>query len=148
MGTLYDDDIIAWSEQQAALLRAGRWELLDHENIAEEIEDVGHREKKELRSRLIVLLAHLLKWQFQASHRGPSWVHTIRTQRVAIDDALEDCPSLQTLLDDPQWLDKTYRRAAREAQAQTQLELFPVELPWRLEQVLSSDFWPDQVNRS
>ncbi|NVD71350.1 DUF29 domain-containing protein [Duganella sp. BJB1802] len=142
MGTLYDDDIIAWSEQQAALLRAGRWELLDHYNIAEEIEDVGHREKKELRSRLVVLLAHLLKWQFQASHRGPSWVHSISTQRVAIDDAVEDCPSLQTLLDDPQWLATAYRRAVRDAQAQTQLKVFPTELPWRMEQVLSPDFWP------
>ncbi|MES2162670.1 MAG: DUF29 domain-containing protein [Pseudomonadota bacterium] len=143
MGTLYDDDIIAWSEQQAALLRAGRWELLDHENIAEEIEDVGHREKKELRSRLSVLLAHLLKWQFQTSHRCPSWVHTICTQRVAIDDALEDCPSLQTLLDDPHWLETTYRRAVRDAQAQTHLKVFPIELPWRVEQALSPDFWPD-----
>lgn len=46
MGTLYEDDVIAWSEQQAALLCAGRWELLDRDNIAGEIEDVGHREKK------------------------------------------------------------------------------------------------------
>ena len=143
MGTLYEDDVIAWSEQQAALLRAGRWELLDRDNIAGEIEDVGHREKKELRSRFVVLLAHLLKWQFQPSHRGLSWVHTIRTQRAAIEDALDDCPSLQTLLDDPQWLEKTYRRATRDAEAQTQLRVFPAELPWYVGQVLSSDFWPD-----
>ncbi|OEZ63000.1 DUF29 domain-containing protein [Duganella sp. HH105] len=142
MGTLYEDDVIAWSELQAALLRAGRWELLDRDNIAGEIEDVGHREKKELRSRFVVLLAHLLKWQFHSSHRGLSWVHTIRTQRAAIEDALDDCPSLQTLLNDPQWLEKTYRRAARDAEAQTQLTVFPAELPWPVEQVLSFDFCP------
>jgi len=143
MGTLYEDDVIAWSEQQAALLRRGQWSQLDIDNIAEEIEDVGHREKKELRSRFVVLLAHLLKWQFQPSHRGLSWGHTIRTQRAAIEDALDDCPSLQTLLDDPQWLEKTYRRATRDAEAQTQLRVFPAELPWYVGQVLSSDFWPD-----
>ncbi len=107
MGTLYEDDVIAWSEQQAALLRAGRWELLDRDSIAEEIEDVGSREKKELRSRMVVLLTHLLKWKFQAKRRGASWVRTIRTQRVAIEDALEDYPSLHTLLRDPLWLKKT-----------------------------------------
>ncbi|MQA39431.1 DUF29 domain-containing protein [Rugamonas aquatica] len=143
MGTLYEDDVIAWSEQQAALLRRGQWSQLDIDNIAGEIEDVGHREKKALRSRFVVLLAHLLKWQFQPSHRGPSWAHTIRTQRAAIEDALDDCPSLQTLLDDPQWLEKTYRRAARDAEAQTQLKVFPAELPWHVEEVLSSDFFPD-----
>ncbi|ELX09757.1 hypothetical protein DUF29 [Janthinobacterium sp. HH01] len=142
MGTLYEDDVIAWSEQQAALLRRGQWSQLDIDNIAKEIEDVGHREKKELRSRFVVLLTHLLKWKFQSSRRGPSWVHTIRTQRAAIEDALDDCPSLQTLLDDPQWLERTYRRATRDAEAQTQLKVFPAELPWHVEQVLSSDFWP------
>ncbi|MFS2003714.1 DUF29 domain-containing protein [Duganella sp. CT11-25] len=143
MGTLYEDDIIAWSEQQAALLRAGRWELLDRDNIAEEIEDVGNREKKELRSRMIVLLTHLLKWQFQASHRGSSWINTIRTQRVAIEDALDDYPSLHKLLDDPQWLAKTYSRAAREACAQTHLKVIPAALPWSAAQCVSHDFWPD-----
>lgn len=143
MGTLYDDDIIAWSEQQAALLRAGRWELLDRENIAGEIEDVGHREKKELRSRLIILLAHLLKWQFQPSRRSLCRADSMRTQRVTVDDALEDCPSLQTLLDDPQWFRQVYRRARIDAEAQAHLPDLPDELPWTVEQLLDPDFFPE-----
>jgi hypothetical protein len=64
MGTLYDDDVISWAAQQAALLRAGRWSELDIDNIAEEIEDVGKSEKRQLQSRQVVLLTHLLKWKY------------------------------------------------------------------------------------
>jgi hypothetical protein len=143
MGTLYEDDIIAWAEQQAALLRRGQWSQLDIDNIAEEIEDVGDRQKQELRSRMIVLLTHLLKWKFQPTRRGSSWAYTIRTQRAAIEDALDDYPSLQTLLADPQWLRKTYSRAVRDAVAQTHLKVMPAETPWSIELCLAHDFWPD-----
>lgn len=143
MGTLYEDDIIAWSEQQAALLRAGRWELLDHQSIAEEIEDVGNREKQALRSRMVVLLVHLLKWKFQTPRRRASWVRTIRTQRVAIADALDDYPSLQTLLDDPQWLHQVYRRGRLEAEMQMHLQNLSEEMPWNAEQLLSQNFYPE-----
>jgi hypothetical protein len=143
MGTLYQDDVIAWAEQQAALLRAGRWDLLDHQNLAEEIDDVGNREKQALRSRMVVLLTHLLKWKFQAKRRGGSWIRTIRTQRAAIDDALDDYPSLRTLLDDPQWLAKTYQRAVRDAVDQTRLDTIPAALPWSVADCLAHDFWPE-----
>ena len=63
--TDYNADIIQWARQQAALLRAGRFSALDIEHIAEEIEDVGKSEERELESRLAVLIAHLLKWQYQ-----------------------------------------------------------------------------------
>lgn len=142
MGTLYEDDIIAWAERQATLLRRGQWSQLDIDNIAAEIEDVGNREKQALRSRMIVLLTHLLKCRFQATPRGSSWLHTIRAQRVAIEDALDDYPSLQTLLDDPQWLEKTYRRAARDAIDQTHLKAMPTALRWSVAECLAHDFWP------
>lgn len=63
MGNLYDTDIAAWASEQAALLRGRQWSALDIENIAEEIDSVGRTEKRELGSRMTVLLAHLLKWQ-------------------------------------------------------------------------------------
>lgn len=61
----YDTDIVAWAQEQARLLRAGRFDALDIEHIAEEIEDVGKSEQRELENRMAVLLAHLLKWQHQ-----------------------------------------------------------------------------------
>ena len=62
MDNLYDEDVIAWAEQQAHLLRTGQWSQLDIGNIAEEIDDVGKSEKRELQSRLCVLISHFLKW--------------------------------------------------------------------------------------
>ena len=70
---LYDQDFYAWTNEQAALLRAGRLSEADVEHIAEEIENMGKSEKRELVSRLRVLLLHLLKWQYQPTRRGKSW---------------------------------------------------------------------------
>ena len=61
----YETDVLAWSNEQARLLRAGQFGLLDLEHIAEEIEDVGKSEQRELASRLAVLMAHLLQWHSQ-----------------------------------------------------------------------------------
>jgi hypothetical protein len=69
MSNLYDEDVIAWAEQQSRLLRSRQWSQLDIDNIAEEIEDVGKSEKRELQSRMCVLMAHLLKWTYRTSGR-------------------------------------------------------------------------------
>lgn len=70
MGTSYEKDVVAWAKEQAALLRAGQFSALDIEHLAEEIEDVGKSEQRELANRMAVLLAHLLKWQCQPERRG------------------------------------------------------------------------------
>jgi hypothetical protein len=69
---LYDRDFYAWSREQTELLRAGKLAEADIEHIAEEIDSMGRTEKRELISRLSVLLLHLLKWRHQPSKRGPS----------------------------------------------------------------------------
>ena len=115
----YDQDIVAWANEQAALLRAGRYELLDIEHIADEIEDVGKSEQRELISRMAVLLAHLLKWQHQPERRGRSWQLTISAQRGDIADALEETPSLRAKLDEPAWWLKVWRKALGIAAAET-----------------------------
>ncbi len=84
MSNLYDTDIVAWASQQAELLRSGQWSRLDLANIAEEIEDVGKSEQRELASRLAVLIGHLLKWQFQPEKRSRSWADTIDVQRARV----------------------------------------------------------------
>ena len=70
--TSYESDIVAWAHEQAALIRAGRFEYLDLANIAEEIEDVGKSEQREIASRMAVLLMHLLKWEYQPEFRSKS----------------------------------------------------------------------------
>ena len=90
--TRYETDIVAWANEQAQLVRSGQFELLDLEHIAEEIEDVGKSEQRELASRMVLLIAHLLKWQFQAGRQGTSWQITIRNQRRAILLHLKQVP--------------------------------------------------------
>src|SRR5271167_3180979 len=95
---LHDSDFYAWSLEQAALLRAGRVQEADLAAIAEEIESMGKTEKRELVSRLTVLLLHLLKWARQPALRGASWRLSIANARDEIADLLADNPSLKAQL--------------------------------------------------
>ncbi len=141
--TLYERDFYAWTTEQAALLRAGKLDRLDIENIAEEIESMGRSEKRELVNRLAVLLTHLLKWRFQPGFRGNSWRLTIMTQRRALIRHLRDNPSLRSLIAEA--LRDAYGDARIEAERETGLDggLFPVESPFTFEQAINEDFWPD-----
>ncbi len=140
---LYETDFFAWSLEQADLLRSGKLSDADIENIAEEIASMGRTEKRELVSRLAVLLTHLLKWRFQPEKRGASWEASIRVQRNRLIDHLDDNPSLKPLL--PQALANAYRDARLEAAAETGLAIvtFPGDCPWSGEQALNGEFWPE-----
>jgi hypothetical protein len=141
--TLYEQDFYAWANQQAALLRAGRLTEADIANIAEEIESMGRAEKRELVSRLGVLLTHLLKWQYQPGHRGTPWEGTIATQRRALLRHLADNPSLKHKLREA--VDDGYLDARDMGAAETGLaeQTFPRHCPWSFEQIMAPDFWPD-----
>ncbi|HSO81353.1 DUF29 domain-containing protein [Thiocapsa sp.] len=141
---LYDADIVAWAEQQAHWLRVGALDRLDLEHLAEEIEDVGKSEQRELASRLSLLLAHLLKWTFQPERRGSSWQRTIREQRRAIKARLDRTPSLKAMLRDATWLDEIWADAVADAVGETGLSAFPDDCPWRLTDVLEVDWLPPE----
>src|SRR5437588_12681668 len=87
---LYDEDFAVWTSETARLLRAGRFDEVDIEHVAEEIEDMGKRDKRELRSRLTVLIVHLLKRKWQPEKRTRGWQSTLLTQREELDGLLED----------------------------------------------------------
>src|SRR5262249_61688818 len=91
----YDQDFHAWTQRTAALLRAGRFEETDIEHVAEEIEDMGRRDARELNSRMRVLVTHLLKWQFQPGQRSPAWLATLSAGRQEVRSLLEQRPSLR-----------------------------------------------------
>ncbi len=143
--SLYDADVIAWAERQAALLRAGRFNELDIEHIADEIEDVGKSEQRELANRMAVLLAHLLKWTYQSERRGNSWRRTIRDQRNGIARRLRRTPSLSASLRDPEWWADAWADGVQAAANETGLEVFPDDCPWTTEQVLDPDWLPEPV---
>jgi hypothetical protein len=139
----HDEDIAAWAQQQAALIRAGRLDQLDLANIAEEIEDVGKSEQRELASRMAVLLSHLLKWQFQPERQSNSWRRTIKEQRRALRFHLKQVPSLKPRLEDPGWQEAIWADAVTMAITETGIGGFPEDCPWRIEDVLSDAFLPE-----
>ncbi|CCF11404.1 MULTISPECIES: DUF29 domain-containing protein [Pantoea] len=140
--TPYEKDVVAWSSEQASLLRSGKFSEIDFEKIAEEIEDVGKSEQRELASRMSLLIAHLLKWKYQPSHRGTSWEKTIKAQRKEILYALKESPSLKTKFSDPDWIEVIWAKGVAVASTETGLAVFPDQPEWSISQILDSDFWP------
>lgn len=142
MNPLYETDFHAWAHQQAAMLRAGRLTEADIDNIAEEIESMGRTEKRELFSRLRVLLMHLLKWEFQKKSRGHSWHYTILEQRDALQRHLLENPSLKPQI--AETLPEAYRSARLGAAKETGMAAsdFPPACPWTHEQAIDDAFWP------
>jgi hypothetical protein len=139
----YEEDFYAWTMEQAQLLRSGEFSELDIENIAEELESMGRSDKREIESRLTVLLAHLLKWQLQAGLRSRSWSGTIREQRQRIEDLLAESPSLRPLVASIR--PGLYARARQRAADETGLpeSTFPAECPFTADQILAEDFLPE-----
>jgi hypothetical protein len=144
MGTTYETDVIAWANEQAALLRSGQLSAIDIENIAEEILDVGKSEQRELESRMAVLLAHLLKWEFQPERRSSSWEETIDTQRSRIERRLRKTPSLKASLSDADWWADAWDDAMDEASKETGIsrKTFPKNRHWKIENILTEGWLP------
>jgi hypothetical protein len=141
--TLYDTDFAVWIEHTAELLKQQRFSELDLENLIEEIEALGRSDRREIRSRLIVLLAHLLKFAYQPDRRSRSWTATILEQRRQIRLILADSPSLKRYLSDI--FAACYVEAREEAAEETGLELatFPETCPFGETESLERHWWPD-----
>lgn len=139
---LHDQDFYAWTRQQTDLLKARNLTNLDIENLIEEITSLGERDKREVRSRLVVLLMHLLKWQYQPARRSRSWRQTINSQRTELELLFDDSPSLRRIADES--FNRCYELARKRAADETSLALsvFPDACPWACENVLESGFWP------
>ncbi len=148
MKSLYQTDFYAWTQQQIELLKAQAWHGLDVQNLIEELEDLGRRERQELRNRLSVLLGHLLKRQFQPQQQSNSWLATIREQRDQITLLLDENPSLKPYLLEA--LTIAYKLGLSLAVRETGLpyETFPSKCPYTLEKVLDEDFFPDSPTES
>ena len=138
----YDEDFYAWTIEQARLLRSGELSTIDAANLAEEIESMGRSDRRELRSRLVVLVTHLLKWRHQPGARSRSWSATIDEQRLQIEDVLTESPSLRPMV--PAMLSEAYAISRARAIAETGLaeEAFPEACPFTPDAVLSRSFLP------
>ena len=140
--SLYERDFLRWTTDTVTKLKAKNFEQLDLQNLIEEIEDLGRSQKKELKSRLLVLLEHLLKRLYVNSpdnHRG--WEITINEQRRQLELEIEDSPSLKTI-----W-DESFHAAWRIALKGVRKDYPQVTFPdvWSYSQdidsMLDCDFW-------
>jgi Domain of unknown function DUF29 len=144
-GTLYDEDLLAWAEQQVAHLRAGQLDRLDVQHLIDELEAMAGKLRRELKNRLRILLAHLLKWQMQPKRRSRSWAATIAEQRDQIEALLEENPSLWQDLEDI--ARSAYPRAVRLAAIETgrSRQAFPAELPYDRTSLLGDEDGPGRA---
>jgi hypothetical protein len=146
INTLYEQDFYQWIETTAALLKQRNFQEVDWVNLIEEIESMGRSEKKELQSRLIILIEHLLKlqyWEAEKVNHARGWRITIVEQRNQIELSLEASPSLKLILEDL-FLD-CYQKARKVVLKKYQLSsnMFPVDPPFTLDKVLNSDYFPE-----
>jgi hypothetical protein len=127
--TRYEDDYYTWVLEQVALLRAGRLDEVDAENIAEELSDIPSALFDRLQFSLKVLLMHMLKWDRQPEHRTRTWVFSIHEQRRRVQRLLNENPGLRSRLDEA--LEEGYEYARPWAALETVLveSEFPEECP-------------------
>src|SRR6266545_6786315 len=138
-GAAYDRDFYSWSLEQARLVRESRWDAVDRENVAEEIESLGREQFNKLESALRVLMLHMLKWDHQPTKRSRSWALSVRTQRLEVEDVLSDNPSLKPRIAEA--IARGYRKARVEAAKETGLDedVFPASCPYDWNEVMGRE---------
>jgi hypothetical protein len=139
-GAGYDRDFYTWSLEQARLVREGRWDAVDRDNVAEEIESLGREQFNKLASALRVLMLHMLKWDHQPKLRSRSWALSIETQRLELADIIADNPGLRPRI--PDAIARGYRKARLEAARESALDEneFPTTCPYGWDDIVSRTF--------
>jgi Domain of unknown function DUF29 len=140
---LYERDFCLWVDEQVRLLREGRLQQLDVINLIDEIESLGIHEKKAVQSNLVVVLKHLLKYQFQPRRRSRSWLSSIAEHRRRLRTDFGTSPSLRPHA--RAQFEECYQDARRQALIETGLaaDALPSTSPYTLEQALDPEFLPD-----
>ena len=133
--TDYEHDFYGWLVEQARHVRDGRWDAIDRDNLAEEIDSLGREQFNKLESALRVLMLHMLKWDHQSEKRSRSWALTVRTQRLEVEDVMSDNPSLKPRIAEA--MARAYRKARVEAAKETGLDehAFPASCPYDWDEV-------------
>ena len=140
---LYEADFLQWIETTVEQLKAQDYANVDWENLVDEIETMGRSERSSLKSNLVVVLMHLLKWQYQSERRSNSWKGSIAEHRRRIRNELKDSSSLKPYLEEI--FDECYVDAVEQAIAETDLpaETFPISCPYTVSATLDSSYLPN-----
>ena len=147
MPTSYDQDFFTWTLEQAEFLKEGRFDLLDIQNLAEEIEDMGKSQRRELSSRLAVVICHLLKLQFQTERTASnekSWRRSVNDQRKALETHFAENPGLKNPDIMARALAFAWVDGVRVALRETGLdpEIFPEDCPYTVGNLFDRAYWP------
>lgn len=144
LSELYKTDFHAWTLKAAELIRQHRFDEVNTDDLAEELDSMGKKERNEIANRLVVLLAHLLNWQFQPAYRSTSWRSSIIEQRKQIQRQIQSSPSVKPFV--PEAVDDAYPDAVDIAVRETLLspESFPQTCPYAIDRILDFDFYPDE----
>ncbi len=130
MTNLYEQDFVLWAEHQANLIRSGKFEQLDTENLIEEVEDMGNRHKDTLESHLIRLMMHIIRWKIQPQERSSSWQGTIHEARKQIRRSRKKMPSLNETFINSIWKE-CFKDATEDAERETDLKSTIQSLSWQ-----------------
>ena len=141
----YQTDYLAWTNEQANLLLNGQLSELDLQNLAEEIAEMGQSIRREFFNRMVILVMHLLKWQFQPAFRGRSWENTIRTQRKELTRLIRHNPSLKSM-QTTEWYQEVWDDAIDDASYETGIPKhdFPSSPIWTVDEALQAGYLPEQ----
>ena len=139
----YEEDFYGWAMANAALLKQGKYQEADMDNIVEELEEMGGSNENQLINRLSQLIFHLLKWQFQPDFRGRSWLGTIEEQRKRTRILIKKNPSLKRKLTEALIDGYDLSLSLIRKETPLDLKLFPVECPYTFEQIIDDTFFPE-----
>ncbi|UYM14666.1 DUF29 domain-containing protein [Endozoicomonas euniceicola] len=160
MDNLYHTDFYRWKEQQKQHLIHKRFDQLDLKRLIEEVDDMGRSERNTLESHLVILLLHLLKYQYQTYVINPnlfepkefrSWYDSISQARMAISRLIRKNPSLQHEQDDavhesyPDAKSGAIREMNKYLLKKYQLneQSYPDTCPWSFDQIMQEDWLPE-----
>ena len=140
---LYNEDFYLWIETTAKQLKNGNFSEIDLANLIEEIESMGRSEKRALKSNLLVLLMHLLKYKYQPEKCSNSWLSTIFEHRRRLKEELTESPSLKNYF--LEIFNECYQDARKQASLETGLSLdtFPMDSPFTIDESLNQDYLPE-----
>ena len=137
--TSYKEDYFAWTQETARAIKEGRFEEVDRNALADEVESMGLEFFTELRNRLRLILVHLLKIKYQPNRISRSWHLTIREQQIQVEIILRENPSLKPLM--PEVITRAYTLARFKAARETGLllEMFPKKCEFTTEEILGNE---------
>ncbi len=138
----YDQDFYSWIYKNIDLLKQRKFSEIDVDILIDELESMAKCDRRELSNYFMMLVAYLLKWQFQPEQRSGSWKGSIYEQRIKIAKQLEESPSLKNILEES--VSKSYSKSVTLAAKELDLPIawFPERCPYSIEQLLDEDFYP------